>query len=296
MKINICALSDIGNERTNNEDAVSICPDLTKMTWCCNANKGYASLSPLGAVSVIADGMGGANAGEIASSLVIENIEKSFQGADYEKILVSDNEIYTFLKDSITESNKAILDYVVESPDSIGLGTTIVLLWLVKGKAYVAWCGDSRCYCFNPNSGLKLLTKDHSLVQELVDKGDIKVEDAFSHPNNNIITRCLGDIDVDTEPEYLAHDIEDGDIFLLCSDGLCGYCKDSKIEKVMYKHFDNIDKCLQSLLQLALDAGGQDNISISLCATLPDSQKTKIGFMGRIKRFVYRWLYMVHLT
>lgn len=289
MKINICALSDVGKERTNNEDVVSICQDLTKLTWNCNTKNDYVSLSSLGAVSIIADGMGGANAGEIASSLAIANIEAAFQDADYEKILVSDNRIYTFLRDCIAKSNKAILDYVVASPDSMGLGTTIVLLWLINEKAYVAWCGDSRCYCFNPNSGLQLLTKDHSLVQELVDKGEIKVEDTFSHPDNNIITRCLGDVDADSEPEILTHNIEDGDIFLLCSDGLCGYCRDGKIERVMYKHFDDINECQRSLLQLALKAGGEDNISISLCATLPEGyRKPQVGFIGKMKRFVYR--------
>ncbi|MFS2858475.1 PP2C family protein-serine/threonine phosphatase [Bacteroides xylanisolvens] len=289
MKINICALTDIGKERTNNEDAVSICQDLANPTWSCLSANDYITISSLGAVSIIADGMGGANAGEIASALAIGNIEKSFRNANYENILVSDIGIYTFLKDCIIKSNKAILDFVCKSPDSVGLGTTIVLLWIVNGKAYVAWCGDSRCYCFNPNSGLKLLTKDHSLVQELVDKGEIKTEEAFNHPDNNIITKCLGDVDADPEPEILTYNIEDGDIFMLCSDGLCGYCKDSKIEKVMYKYYDNIDECQRSLLQLALKAGGQDNISISLCATLPESYTTpKVGLLGKMKRFIYK--------
>lgn len=289
MKINICALSDIGKERTNNEDAISVCHDLTKSTWNCFSANEYITISSLGAVSIIADGMGGANAGEVASTLAIESMEKSFRNANYENIIVSDNDIYTFLRDCIAKSNKAILDFVVESPDSIGLGTTIVLLWLVNGKAYVVWCGDSRCYCFNPNSGLKLLTKDHSLVQELVDKGEIKIEEAFNHPDSNIITRCLGDVDADSEPEILTHTIEDGDIFLLCSDGLCGYCKDSKIEKVMYKHYDNIYECQHSLLELAMKAGGQDNISISLCATQSESLLSpKVGLLGKIRRFIYK--------
>lgn len=289
MKTNLCALTDIGKERTNNEDAVSICPDLTKPIWNTLSTNGYIALSPLGAVSIIADGMGGANAGEIASALAIENIIKSYKEAKLENIIASDDSIYTFLKDCIAKSNKAILDFVIESPDSAGLGTTIVLLWVVNNKAYIAWCGDSRCYCFNPNSGLKLLTKDHSLVQELVDKGEIKKEEAFNHPDNNIITRCLGDVDSDPEPEILAHNIKDGDIFLICSDGLCGYCRDKKIEKVMYRYYNDAEECQQSLLQLALKAGGQDNISISLCATLPENnKKPNVGLIGKIKQFLYK--------
>lgn len=287
MKIKLCALTDIGIERTNNEDAVSICPDLSNQTWNHNDGNGYIPLSSLGAVSIVADGMGGANAGEVASSLAIESIEKSFLCEDYEKILLSDKEIHFFLRECISKANKAILDYVVKFPDAIGLGTTIVLLWAVKGKAYVTWCGDSRCYCFNPNSGLRLLTKDHSLVQEMVDNGDIKEEEAFNHPDNNIVTRCLGDVDAPPEPEIVTYDIQNGDIFLLCSDGLCGYCKDRKIEKVLYKYVDNIDECQRSLLQLALKAGGQDNISISMCATLVDGhEKYSMGLVGKLKRFI----------
>ena len=288
MKISICALSDIGKERANNEDAVSVCPDLARLVWSGGlSTQGYATLSSCGAVSVVADGMGGANAGEVASALVIESIQKSFGGADIENILATDDGVRMFLKDCIIKSNKAIFYFVTTSPDSVGLGTTVVLLWIVNGKAYVMWCGDSRCYCFNPHSGLKLLTKDHSLVQELVDKGVIKAEDTFNHPDNNIVTRCLGDVDADSEPEILTYKIADGDLFLLCSDGLSGYCRDSEIEKVMYKYYGNIDKCRRSLLQLALNAGGQDNITISLCATLPDTQKAPgIGFWERVRRFV----------
>lgn len=281
-------MSDIGKERANNEDAVSACPDLARPVWSGGlSTPEYVTLSSCGAVSVVADGMGGANAGEVASALAIESIQKSFDSADIENVLATDDSVRTFLKDCIIKSNKAIFDYVVTSPDSVGLGTTVVLLWIVNGKAYVMWCGDSRCYCFNPHSGLKLLTKDHSLVQELVDKGEIKVEDTFNHPDNNIITRCLGDVDADSEPEILTCKVADGDLFLLCSDGLSGYCRDSEIEKVMYEYYGHIDKCRHSLLQLALNAGGQDNITISLCATLPETQKASdVGFWEKVRRFV----------
>lgn len=157
----------------------------------------------------------------------------------------------------------------------------------IKWNVYIAWCGDSRCYCFNPNSGLRLLTKDHSLVQELIDKGEIKCEEAFNHPDNNIITRCLGDVDADPEPEILTYKICEGDIFLLCSDGLCGYCKDSLIEKTMYRNYKNMELCQKALLKNALDTGGQDNISIVLCATLPlNSTKCRVGLKGKIKKFL----------
>ena len=285
MKINIRALSDIGIERTNNEDAVAVCRDLTNPANCILHTDGYVKMSRFGSLAVVADGMGGANAGEIASKLAIESIVESFREANLPQVLTSESAVCAFLRECIAKSNQTIMNYVIESPDSIGLGTTIVLLWLVKDKAYVTWCGDSRCYCFNPDSGLKLLTKDHSLVQEMVDRGEITQEQSFKHPDNNIITRCLGDVDADPDPEFLIQSIADGDVFLLCSDGLCGYCRDREIEKLMYRHFDDIDQCQSALLNLALKAGGQDNISISLCATLPDCLSTpKVGFKTKIKR------------
>lgn len=289
MKINVCAVSDIGRERTNNEDAVAVCSDLSRRMWGSLSTDGYVTLASCGAVAIVADGMGGTNAGEIASALAIKCIKDAFDHADCAKIIESESSIYAFLKECMAKSNQAICDYAVKFPESMGLGTTIVMLWVVNAKAYIVWCGDSRCYCFNPDSGLALLTKDHSFVQELVDKGEISAKDAFCHPDNNIITRCLGDVDAGGEPEILTYDIKDGDIFLLCTDGLCGYCRDSQIENLLYRHYENVGDCLNSLLEMALQAGGEDNISISLCAALPqNSEPPKVGFLEKLKRFFYR--------
>lgn len=188
MKINVSSVCDIGIERTNNEDAVGFCFDLKNHLWNQSSTNDYIPLPTEGAVFVVADGMGGANAGEIASNLAIQSIKDSLGKDGYEMQNMTKESIYSFLKKSIVKANQAILEYVTHSPDSIGLGTTIVLAWILNGYVYIAWCGDSRCYCFNPNSGLRLLTKDHSLVQELIDKGEIRCEEAFNHPDNNIIT------------------------------------------------------------------------------------------------------------
>lgn len=289
MEINIESVCDIGSERANNEDAVAVCPDLENQDWESKGTNDYIPLCSLGALAVVADGMGGANAGEVASSLAINSIRNLFGEKNLTEITKSDSNINKFLRENIAKANEAIMNYVSTSPDAIGLGTTIVLAWFVNGKAHIAWCGDSRCYCFNPNSGLKLLTKDHSLVQEMVDNGEIKSEEAFGHPDNNIITRCLGDVDTITEPEIITYDVKDGDIFLLCSDGLCGYCRDSLTEKTLYRHYDDLKKCQTSLLDIALDAGGQDNISIALCALRSKGHNSqKIGFKGKIKRLMAR--------
>lgn len=284
MNIKLTSVCDIGKERTNNEDAVAVCPDLSKRDWNEGGLSEYIPLGESGALLIVADGMGGANAGEVASSLAIESVKKTFARSLASS--VSEKEAEELLREAVFKANEAIMDYVATDPDSIGLGTTIVILWLIGGSAYITWCGDSRCYCFNPNGGLRLLTKDHSYVQELVDRGELSEKEAFSHPDGNIVTRCLGDVDALTEPEFRSYAVRPGDIFLLCTDGLCGYCKDKEIGKVMLNGYDNLERCRNELLDLALDAGGYDNISIALCATLPDNNLAPtVSFGTRLKRF-----------
>lgn len=286
MNIKTCGISDIGKERTCNEDAVAICHDLTEPQWGIYTTKNYVPLNSLGALIVIADGMGGANAGEIASSLAIDSLKASFI-ENCSTIPQSTEQIYSFLQDAISKANESIINYAISTPISAGLGTTILLLWLINGQAHIAWCGDSRCYCFNPQKGLKPITKDHSLVQELIDQGELQPKDAFNHPDSSIITRCLGDVSAINDPEFYTYSVEDGDIFLLCSDGLCGYCRDTIIEKTMYRYYDNLDICRDKLLKIALDTGGQDNITIALCGTLPDNiYAPHIGLNTRLKRII----------
>lgn len=287
MKIKISAITDVGKERTNNEDAVLVCPDLEKQNWGETESANYLALSKYGTMLVVADGMGGANAGEIASSIAVDTAKNYFSQKRLSENEISEKTAYSLLLDAITLSNKAIMNHVETDPDSIGLGTTIVITWVIDRKAYIAWCGDSRCYCYNPKNGLRQLTKDHSYVQELVDKGEITAKQAFNHPDSNIITKCLGDVDAVTEPDMITYEIKDGDVLLSCSDGLCGYCDDKSIEKVLLNNFDNLTLCKDNLLKLAMNAGGQDNITIALCATLPDSQQTPIIDSSiKMKRFL----------
>ena len=287
MNIKISAITDVGKERTNNEDAVLVCPDLEKQNWGETESENYLALGKYGTMLVVADGMGGANAGEIASSIAVDTAKNYFSQKRLSENEISEKTAYSLLLDAITLSNKAIMNHVETDPDSIGLGTTIVITWVIDRKAYIAWCGDSRCYCYNPKNGLRQLTKDHSYVQELVDKGEITAKQAFNHPDSNVITKCLGDVDAVTEPDMITYEIKDGDVLLSCSDGLCGYCDDKSIEKVLLNNFDNLTLCKDNLLKLAMNAGGQDNITIALCATLPDSQQTPIIDSSiKMKRFL----------
>ena len=181
---------------------------------------------------------------------------------------------------------------MIEIPDTSGMGTTLVLCWIIGGKAYVAWCGDSRCYIYNPKNGLTQITKDHSYVQEMVDKGELRAEDAFMHPDGNIITKGLGDFDVDESsvPDIITIRVKSNDLLLLCSDGLCGFCKKAEIENVLDQNYTEIHRCGDELLQIALDAGGYDNITIALASVIADNeiQPHKLSFLEQVEAFIHR--------
>lgn len=289
MNIQFSAITDVGTERLNNEDAVIVCSDLSKQNWGTSTKKEYLPLGEYGALMVVADGMGGANAGEIASSIAINTIKDFFSIEKLKDVSITEEVAHKFLIDAINLSNHKIMQHVITDPDSIGLGTTIVITWIIDNTAYIAWCGDSRCYRYNQDTGLKLLTKDHSYVQELVDKGKITSEQAFNHPDSNIITKCLGDVDASAEPDIITYHIKDGDILLSCSDGLSGYCDDKSIENIIFNNFEDLQHCQDKLLELALNTGGHDNITIALCATLPRNQQIPlVKKITKFKRFIKR--------
>lgn len=277
MKICLTALTDVGKVRANNEDTFTVCPDLGDAKW--SSTDGYIPLGKAGALAVVADGMGGARAGEVASALATESIRRYFTEQPL-PLEGTDEERCRFLVTSIFEAGKVLMSRVESDPETIGMGTTVVLLWLVDGKAHIAWCGDSRCYVFHPDKGLQPLTKDHSYVQELVDKGTIREEEAFGHPDSNLITRGLGDIDAEASADSLTYSVTEGDIFLLCSDGLCGYCRDAQIEDILYDGLKDMDACCDKLLDAAMQAGGEDNITIALVATLPEGMSAHHVSLG----------------
>lgn len=271
MKISIAAITDIGKERTNNEDAFLICPDLTEQNWSLSETPSYIELGKYGSLLIVADGMGGPKAGEIASSMAIQSIQQFFSTTAIENAL-KNNGIKEFLHTCIIDADNAINQRMFEDPDTSGMGTTIVVCWIIENTAHIAWCGDSRCYVYNPLQGLKPLTKDHSLVQELIDKGEITEKEAFTHPDNSIITRGLGDFDAQSEPDIVTYSLKPNDTILMCSDGLCGFCTNDEISKILGDNFIDIKKCRDELLKIALNAGGYDNICIALASLIGDEQ------------------------
>lgn len=286
MRINIATITDIGKERDQNEDAFIICPDLSHPDW--SKTDARIDLGVYGSLLVVADGMGGANAGEVASGLAVEALKSCFSVPEIADVVLSEEKTLDFLQKSIITADEIINNKILESPETVGMGTTIVACWILKDKAHIAWCGDSRCYVFNPKSGLRALTKDHSYVQELVDKGELTEVEAFSHPDSNVITKGLGDFDNEIVPDLLSYSIQTGDVFLLCSDGLCGYCTNKEIERAIRLHYSDVSECCHALMDMALNAGGHDNICIAMASVYDEERTTSVGLRGVFRKLFSR--------
>ena len=214
---------------------------------------------------VVADGMGGQNAGEVASAIAIKTVQDMFAPEHLPAdVLDKPDAIKSFLKKVISECDISIKRTTKADPSTSGMGSTLVMAWLIGNKLYIAWIGDSRAYSFIKGKGIARLSKDHSYVQQLVDAEAISEEEAMTHPNSNIITRSLGDTSQKAKADVIEYDIEDGQVILLCTDGLCGVCRDEIIGGIIEEEENDLQKCKEKLTTAALAAGGSDNITISL--------------------------------
>jgi serine/threonine protein phosphatase PrpC len=224
------------------------------------------TLHASGAVLVVCDGMGGMNAGEVASAIAVDTIREWFLPAKITPaVTASPESIKQYIKKAIVAADGNIKRDGTTNADHAGMGSTIVMAWLVGNSVYVGWCGDSRAYCFNPADGLRQLSHDHSFVQELVDAGKITADLAFEHPNNNIITRSLGEPNKTAHPDVAHYPLRNGDVLMLCSDGLCGLLRDSEMEPIMRSSAAGMGDLLGALWGAGEREGWHDNATIVLC-------------------------------
>ncbi|MBP5663728.1 MAG: serine/threonine-protein phosphatase [Bacteroidales bacterium] len=218
-----------------------------------------------GSLLVVADGMGGMNAGEVASAIAIETIANVFKSETIGKMDLSDNGIKKFMVNAIRQADMAIKKEALADPDKEGMGTTVVMLWIFEDNAYYAWCGDSRLYRYH-DGRLFQLSHDHSYVCEVL---KLSEAEAFDHPDNNIITRSLGNPSDVARPDVCGPlQYSQGDLFLLCSDGLCGVVRNAEIEEAMQYAVENNDKLNIGNLNLwdvAENNGWHDNVTTLLC-------------------------------
>jgi len=233
-------LTDSGKVRDHNEDSVTILK---------NANDEY--------LLIVADGMGGHRAGEVASSISVNHMGNRFA----EKSSVGDKlEAINWMKDNISEINKEILDYTKEHPESMGMGTTTVMALITNEYLLFGNIGDSSGFVFK-NGKLTKVTKDHTLVNLLVAAGDLTEEEAKYHPKRNVLMKALGSSD---KAELDVFDVDpDVDGILLCSDGLTTMLTKEQIEKVLNDEELEMEEQVVKLIRKSNARGGTDNISIA---------------------------------
>ena len=197
----------------------------------------------------VADGMGGHNAGEVASRIAADRILERLRGKEPSRDM---------MKAALIDVNRAVFAEQTSHPEYSGMGTTLTVLWEGEKEVFIGHIGDSRAYLLR-DGRLTQITQDHSLVQEMVSQGLITKEEALVHPYRNVITRAVG-TDPYVESDCLIQDKIKGDIWLLCSDGLSNFVPDSVIEQTLSEQ--PADSAADLLLQTALRNGGKDNISL----------------------------------
>ncbi|MBX9111498.1 PP2C family protein-serine/threonine phosphatase [Parabacteroides johnsonii] len=281
FKFKLGAQTNVGCVRTNNEDNFVVSADLNAGEWLlprdCHT---VFTLGNKGAMLVVADGMGGLEAGEIASRIAVDTMKEFFSADKITDEIVKDaSTIRKYMYEAVVAADNAIKRKSREEKGVKSMGTTLVAAWLFDGYANIIWCGDSRGYLFNPVSGLAQVTKDHSYVQELVDSGRLLPEYAFDHPDSNIITRSLGNPQKAANPDFVRLPLQEGEVILLCTDGLNSMLRDEEIEAVMQETSNEIDTCTKALIQGALDLGGHDNVTVVLCQIVPEENKPSVQDM-----------------
>ena len=203
---------------------------------------------------IVADGMGGHNAGDTASRMCVEEVVSQIEKSTKVTPI-------GILEQAVAVANETVYDASLENVALYGMGTTIVAAVVLGDTVYVITVGDSRLYVCKDT--LKQVTVDHSLVEEMVQSGKIQKEDMRTHPNKNIITRALG-TDSMVKADCFEIEVDEGDVLLLCSDGLTNMLEDERIESILKQNRDDMRRVGEMLVKEANEAGGKDNISVVL--------------------------------
>jgi serine/threonine protein phosphatase PrpC len=267
--LEIASCTDPGMVRSHNEDSIA-----------ADAANGLV---------VLADGMGGYNAGEVASGMattvIVTEMQQILSNArPFDVDQRTNQEIATRLvREQVLKANTSIYQAAQSQPQYAGMGTTLVTCLFFDNRVLVAHLGDSRLY-LSRGGGFKQVTRDHSLLQEQIDSGLITAEQAKKAQHKNLVTKALG-IDPTVEPEIHEYPTKPGDIYLLCSDGLCDMVEDDDIGMTLQALGGNLKLAAQQLVQMANDNGGRDNVSVILVRVLREYPGPR-GVMAK----VFAWL------
>lgn len=251
--------TDVGRKREHNEDTFYF----SKAESFC----------------VVADGMGGRKSGEVASKLCVDILRKHFHyhAPKYrptdspEEVKRSITMLTTLLSDWIQKINHEIYQLGCQEAKQGNMGTTLVLLHLYASHGILAHVGDSRIYRIRDDEGIRQVTEDHSLINQEIKRKKITAEEAKLHTRKNIVTRALG-TRPQVEPDIQVLEVEEGDVFLLCSDGLSDLVSDDEMANIVLNNIEDLDFALGTLIDLANARGGKDNITVLVAQAfdLPD--------------------------
>lgn len=236
----ISAKTDIGNYRDSNQDMYAFGTFPTGDSW-----------------AVVCDGMGGVSGGQIASELCVEKVSSAIKKGYREKMSVKAAQ--NLLQSAVIAANTVVFERAQSEPQYRGMGTTVVAVIVLKSIAVIAHVGDSRAYLLRGGNSSQL-TKDHSLVQLMIDNGKITPEEADVHPDKNIITRAVGVVNF-VDVEFDVSDINDGDKLLICTDGLSGSVSGEEMINTIKEYSDS---SAEKLVEKALLNGSKDNITVVL--------------------------------
>lgn len=236
--MNAIALTDVGQKRTMNQDYV------------------FSSTHAIGNLPnlfIVADGMGGHKAGDFASRYTVEAFVDTVSKS-------KENNPITILNEAIDVANRSLIERASESDDLEGMGTTLVVATIVDSTLYVANVGDSRLYIMNQE--VKQITRDHSLVEEMITLGELDKQSAIYHEKKNIITRAIG-ADKELSADYFDFELQPDDYILICSDGLSNMIEDNEMRNIILEEIDLAAKA-KKLIEAANNNGGKDNIAVIL--------------------------------
>jgi serine/threonine protein phosphatase PrpC len=232
------SIYETGYVRKNNEDCYLILPE--------------------DCLFAVADGMGGHNAGEVASGLAIEKLKTKASGLKD----IEANDIQEWMLQTMTEANQEVFAASLLAEEMAGMGTTLTALIIRANKAVIGHVGDSRIYLWR-NSSLSLLSEDHSMVNELVRLGQLSEEKAKHHPHKNLLSRALG-VERSTTIDCFQLEVQQGDVFLLCTDGFSNMIEDEEMAKE-FSVFGTWDEHLERLKNIVLERGAPDNFTVICC-------------------------------
>lgn len=267
INVDVVAITDTGVVREHNEDEFLILPDVTSLLLDEQNSKARYDVPVNGSLFVVADGMGGGSIGEMAAKLTVESLEEYFNKNVAQLTECSfEEEIQVFFNKAVQYCNEKLSAVSQANKEMMGIGATVVFAWLRGDNAYIGWVGDCRAY-YAESGKLQLLTKDHTLENELIEKGELVQKNNEIDTQHHIITQILGAHEKRISPGFCVQKLTKGGRLLLLTDGVHGLISDDKIEQCFDQHVMG-QNLARDIINKTNEHGGYDNMTVLVCEVL----------------------------